>query len=123
MNKFEITDAHKEVMYGMSITQASKINRIKINSGHELYKMEITNGTVSKVDCVITNRRVNITTDLNYLYASALNLKNAYKKFARILIYVNFMVYSTTKAETILSSTILSSLKGVGQINSDKSII
>ena len=120
MNTFEITDAHKEVIYGMSITQYKNLSKIRIPNGHELFKMRIDDGVVSKVTCVIEHNKVGIVPELGHIYVNALNLPNAHKKYANILQYVNSIVMTAKKTAEDLSKQVPFVLKGDGQIEADK---
>jgi len=112
MNHFEITAEHKEVLYGMSFTQYKRLDTIRISNGHELFKMAIEDGIVSKVTCAIEKNRIKLTPELGHIYVGALNLKNAHKKFANILIYVNNQVVEANKIKAKADEMHILSLKG-----------
>lgn len=101
MTKIEVTDAHKEVMYNMALNQYRNIKRLKISPGHELFKLEVADGVVSKAKCTIeichnaSNKpfkKFHIEHEVGSIYISALNLNNAHKKFNKILNYVDYLV-------------------------------
>jgi len=117
MINFDVTDEHLEVMYEMSITQYRTLRNIKVHNGHEMFKMNINDGVISKANCTILNKHISLKYEVGHLYIAALNLNNAHNKFDKILNQINIIA----KRRAIANLMHILSLKGSGQINLNKS--
>ena len=87
----------KELLHEMNLSQYKNFNKLRVSNGHEIYRMNIEDGVVSKAEGTIDTeydkfnrpyKKNNVKYELGYLYVNALNLKNAHKKFNNIMYYV-----------------------------------
>lgn len=87
----------KKILHEMSLNQYKNGIR-KIINGHEIFKMNIEDGIISKADGTISTeydkfnrpyKKINIEFKVGYIYIPTLNLNNAHKKVSKILRYID----------------------------------
>jgi len=125
MIQINVTEQHKEILYGQSIVQYRNISRIKVANGHQIFKMNIDTLSIGlanyKVEVVKEDekeyRKFSIEFESGQIYIPALNLKNAIRKANKILYIVDIMVKKNIKIANNSTKPMLSSLRGAEQIN------
>jgi len=95
-----ITDKHKEFLYGQSLVQYKNISNIKISNGHDIFKMNIDTLliTQAKYEIEIVDedkskyKKFKIEYEPGHIYIPALNIKNASKKAGRIIAVIDKII-------------------------------
>lgn len=125
--QLNITDKHKEVLYGQSIVQYRNISRIKMCNGHQLFKMNIDTLSIGlakyKVEVIKEDnkeyKKFSIEFESGNIYIPALNLRNAFIKADKILYLVDNMIKKNEEIANNPVKPIHSFLRGVEQINNN----
>lgn len=98
-----ITDKHKEFLYGQALVQYKNISNIKVYNGHSLFKMNIDTLLITSAKFtseVVSGktseyRKLNIQYEPGHIYIPALNIKNASKKAGRIIAIIDNIISKT----------------------------
>lgn len=105
MNKIQLTEAHKDLMFKMSVNQYAKIDKIFIHNGHSLFKMNIETTEITPASTLEDKQGSDaFVFQVGHLYQPALNIKTIVKKFDRIITVVDAIIKSD---KTAVSSTSL----------------
>lgn len=118
------TEKRTEILFRMGINQFKNLHNLRINNGHSIFKMNVDSLAVTLTDVEevkVTNpntgktgTNLKIKHEPGYIYIPALNIKNAIKKFNKIVAYASYL---TTIQKDDADQSHLLSLKGDEQIN------
>lgn len=111
----KLTDDQKNVLYNIALIQYKNISRLKIYNGHDVFKLEIDTGIVSKAiydSNIDTN--FNLKYEIGHIYIPALRLATAMDKFVRIVKYANYIIAENSLNDAKKDASL--SLKGDEQI-------
>lgn len=124
MNKIIVDikdDNVKEVLYELAIKQFGNLRRLKLNKGHSLFKYDIRDGYIIKVEYSFDfYRNLVFNHEVGCIYLTTLNMKNAYKKYSNIIRYADVLARIKESAKTD-SPTPLDLIKGDEKIEEIKS--
>jgi hypothetical protein len=121
MENINLTDAHRELLYGFSLQQGANITRLRMYDGHNIFRYSILEDTLIRVAMERKGSKIKFEYMPGHIYFFCLNKHSAEDKLNKLFKDVDDTIKSQLTLDKPLATASSLSM-GVGENIIDKSI-